>query len=228
MHQQQPATASNCCMCVVDAVQGSKTAPNIVGEWQAAKESTEQTMKLMQMYKDLGDFEGQVRCSSSSNSSSTPVAAAALAAATTAAARRGAGCANAEQLLLARETEGACCQRQRGRHRQQVAGMSGAACRGTGCNAAGCCKTAAQTSADMAAVHQQSSNMLTLPTVLAPFLTRVIQMHAMRHHSRTSSSTTRAPLRTWTSPSPTSRSLASSQVRYLLMQQRSRQCRHGG
>jgi hypothetical protein len=48
-------------------MQGSKTAPNIVGEWQAAKESTEQTMKLMQMYKDLGDFEGQVRTSSSSD-----------------------------------------------------------------------------------------------------------------------------------------------------------------
>lgn len=44
---------------VAGGPKGSKTAPNIVGEWKAAKESTEQTMKLMQMYKDLGDFEGQ-------------------------------------------------------------------------------------------------------------------------------------------------------------------------
>jgi hypothetical protein len=57
-----------CLQSHVRCVQGSKTAPNIVGEWKAAKESTEQTMKLMQMYKDLGDFEGQVRSSSSSDS----------------------------------------------------------------------------------------------------------------------------------------------------------------
>eukprot|EP00882_Tetradesmus_deserticola_P016887 GHRQ01018066.1.p1 GENE.GHRQ01018066.1~~GHRQ01018066.1.p1 ORF type:complete len:179 (+),score=53.50 GHRQ01018066.1:268-804(+) len=44
---------------VAGGPKGSKTAPNIVSEWKAAKESTEQTMKLMQMYKDLGDFEGQ-------------------------------------------------------------------------------------------------------------------------------------------------------------------------
>lgn len=37
----------------------SKTAPNIVSDWQNAKAQTEQTMKMMQMYKDLGDFEGQ-------------------------------------------------------------------------------------------------------------------------------------------------------------------------
>jgi hypothetical protein len=41
--------------------QSSKSAPNIVSEWSGTKASTEQTMKLMQMYKDLGDYEGQVR-----------------------------------------------------------------------------------------------------------------------------------------------------------------------
>jgi hypothetical protein len=37
----------------------SKTAPNIAADWQNSKVATEQTMKMMQMYKDLGDFEGQ-------------------------------------------------------------------------------------------------------------------------------------------------------------------------
>lgn len=41
-------------------MQSSKSAPNIVSDWSNTKASTEQTMKLMQMYKDLGDFEGQV------------------------------------------------------------------------------------------------------------------------------------------------------------------------
>lgn len=41
-------------------LQSSKSAPNVVSDWSSTKASTEQTMKLMQMYKDLGDFEGQV------------------------------------------------------------------------------------------------------------------------------------------------------------------------
>jgi hypothetical protein len=48
-------------LCAVFVLQSSKGAPNIVSEWSSTKASTEQTMKLMQMYKDLGDFEGQVR-----------------------------------------------------------------------------------------------------------------------------------------------------------------------
>lgn len=47
--------------CAVFVLQSSKGAPNIVSDWSSTKASTEQTMKLMQMYKDLGDFEGQVR-----------------------------------------------------------------------------------------------------------------------------------------------------------------------
>lgn len=46
-------------VCAV-VLQSSKSAPNIVSDWGATKAATEQTMKLMQMYKDLGDFEGQV------------------------------------------------------------------------------------------------------------------------------------------------------------------------
>jgi hypothetical protein len=53
LHGVPPAAL--CC------VQSSKSAPNIVSDWSNTKASTEQTMKLMQMYKDLGDFEGQVR-----------------------------------------------------------------------------------------------------------------------------------------------------------------------
>jgi len=41
------------------AAKSSKSAPNVVSDWSNTKASTEQTMKLMQMYKDLGDFEGQ-------------------------------------------------------------------------------------------------------------------------------------------------------------------------
>eukprot|EP00775_Hariotina_reticulata_P010525 gene10525-10685_t len=41
------------------SLKSSKTAPNIVSEWGKAKAATEDTMKMMQMYKDLGDFEGQ-------------------------------------------------------------------------------------------------------------------------------------------------------------------------
>ncbi|KAF8072650.1 hypothetical protein HT031_000310 [Scenedesmus sp. PABB004] len=44
---------------VAGGPKGSKTAPNIAAEWAGAKAATEETMKLMQMYKDLGDFEGQ-------------------------------------------------------------------------------------------------------------------------------------------------------------------------
>jgi hypothetical protein len=47
--------------------QSSKSAPNVVSEWSNTKSATEKAMKLMQMYKDLGDFEQQVgperRCS---------------------------------------------------------------------------------------------------------------------------------------------------------------------
>lgn len=41
------------------AAKSSKSAPNVVSDWGSTKATTEQTMKLMQMYKDLGDFEGQ-------------------------------------------------------------------------------------------------------------------------------------------------------------------------
>jgi hypothetical protein len=41
--------------------QSSKSAPNVVGEWSNTKSATEKAMKLMQMYKDLGDYEQQVR-----------------------------------------------------------------------------------------------------------------------------------------------------------------------
>lgn len=44
---------------VSGGAKSSKSAPNIVSDWSNTKASTEQTMKLMQMYKDLGDFEGQ-------------------------------------------------------------------------------------------------------------------------------------------------------------------------
>eukprot|EP00878_Enallax_costatus_P000627 GHUV01000730.1.p1 GENE.GHUV01000730.1~~GHUV01000730.1.p1 ORF type:complete len:638 (+),score=262.56 GHUV01000730.1:185-2098(+) len=44
---------------VSGGAKASKTAPNIVADWQSTKAATEQTMKMMQMYKDLGDFEGQ-------------------------------------------------------------------------------------------------------------------------------------------------------------------------
>jgi hypothetical protein len=56
---------------VVAAVvlQSSKSAPNIVSDWGATKAATEQTMKLMQMYKDLGDFEGQVLTTATMGSS---------------------------------------------------------------------------------------------------------------------------------------------------------------
>jgi hypothetical protein len=43
----------------VPHAQASKTAPNIVGQWSGARAATEESMKMMQMYKDLGDFEGQ-------------------------------------------------------------------------------------------------------------------------------------------------------------------------
>jgi hypothetical protein len=52
-------------------LQSSKSAPNIVSDWGATKAATEQTMKLMQMYKDLGDFEGQVLTLATTGSSSS-------------------------------------------------------------------------------------------------------------------------------------------------------------
>lgn len=58
------AAAGASCNAVVFVrthTQSSKTAPNIVSEWSSTRAATEQTMKLMQMYKDLGDYEGQVR-----------------------------------------------------------------------------------------------------------------------------------------------------------------------
>lgn len=57
----KPPTRRPACCAVLCTVQSSKSAPNIVSDWSNTKASTEQTMKLMQMYKDLGDFEGQVR-----------------------------------------------------------------------------------------------------------------------------------------------------------------------
>jgi hypothetical protein len=83
-------------------VQGSKTAPNIAGEWKAAKESTEETMKLMQMYKDLGDFEGQVRACAAAAAAAAAMAAAAAAAVTA-----------ATETECIRRTAGACSQHQK-------------------------------------------------------------------------------------------------------------------
>lgn len=51
-------------------MQGSKSAPNVLSHLANTKDTTEQTMKLMQMYKDLGDYEGQVGTASSTTSSS--------------------------------------------------------------------------------------------------------------------------------------------------------------
>lgn len=62
--------------------QGSKTAPNIKADWGKAKAATEESMKMLQMYKDLGDFEGQVRARAARSQCPQPVPAAVLVAAT--------------------------------------------------------------------------------------------------------------------------------------------------
>ncbi len=41
--------------------QSSKDAPSSIDDWKAKKAGTEQLMKLLQTYKDIGDSKGEVR-----------------------------------------------------------------------------------------------------------------------------------------------------------------------